>query len=553
MMQHISATPISPALINPNLSPSLSMVILRGLAKNPADRFSSASALTASLAEALNMPIPSDMSTLVFPTEAMSAPTYLSPIRPNLPPTMVPSSLPIAGSGQLLPSVSQSAPQLAASPSAGQSNPSTPVFNTPAGSSLANSVQNLPTVMSPSSPPIATPAPFSSPFAPRKQRRGLLFGLISLIVILLLGSGLGALYWLAHTHNVAVAPAKSIVGHAFFISSGQIYEHNNQGINDEVLMDLHNIADPSPGKSYYAWLLGDEAQPLSPPILLGKLPVTHGDVHYLYPGDSHHTNLMAITSRFLITQEDANTTPSNPSPDKSTWTYSAQLPQTPDTMDMMHEGALQHLRHLLADAPELTNIGLRGGLDIWLFRNAEKVYEWAGSARDSWERQEVPVIQRQAIRMLDYLDGNKYVQQDVPVGTPNLVNSRIAPLALLEFDVQSQQPPGLLYVIGTHLSALTQASGIDKGNQVLAAQIDQESNNVQRWLQLVRGDAKQLLTMTSAQLTSLAALSVLDDMETAARYAFIGQIDPNTNQVQGGVVQIHYNIQRLATYDIAPM
>ncbi len=257
MMQHISAMPISPALINPNLPPALSMVILRGLAKNPADRFSSASALTASLAEALNMPIPSDMSTLVFPTEAMSAPTYLSPIRPNLPPGMMPASpsLPIAGSGQLLPSVSQSAPQLAASPSAGQSNPSTPVFNTPTGSSLANSVQNLPALMPTSSPSSATPAPISSPFAPRKQRRGLLFGLIPLIVILLLGSGVGAFYWLAHTQNVAVVPAKSIVGHAFFISSGQIYEHNNQGINDEVLMDLHNIADPSSGKGYYglAW------------------------------------------------------------------------------------------------------------------------------------------------------------------------------------------------------------------------------------------------------------------------------------------------------------
>jgi len=41
-------------------------------------------------------------------------------------------------------------------------------------------------------------------------------------------------------------------------------------------------------------------------------------------------------------------------------------------------------------------------------------------------------------------------------------------------------------------------------------------------------------------------------METAARYAFVGQIDPNTNQIQGGAVQIHDNIQRLATYDIRP-
>lgn len=56
--------------------------------------------------------------------------------------------------------------------------------------------------------------------------------------------------------------------------------------------------------------------------------------------------------------------------------------------------------------------------------------------------------------------------------------------------------------------------------------------------------------MTPGQLLSTNALSVLDDMETAARYAYIGKIDPNTNSVLGGVVQIHYNIERLATLDI---
>src|SRR6266568_4097415 len=51
MMQHIISMPISPALVNPTISPRLSMVILRGLAKNPADRFSNAPAMTAALAK----------------------------------------------------------------------------------------------------------------------------------------------------------------------------------------------------------------------------------------------------------------------------------------------------------------------------------------------------------------------------------------------------------------------------------------------------------------------------------------------------------------------
>ncbi len=554
MMQHIISMPISPALVNPTISPRLSMVILRGLAKNPADRFSNAPAMTAALAKALNIPIPADMSPPLYPVDVMSGPTFLSPTRPNILSNMASSSpsLPTIGSEQLPQPISPSAQQLAVSLSAEQPSPTGHVLQTPGGSSFTSPAKPSQTLMPAESPTSTTPAPPSSPLALRKQRRGLLFWLIiSIIAIGVLGPSLGAFYWLTQTRNVPAVATKQIIGHAFFISSGQVYEHNNQGINDELLTVLHNIPDPSPGKSYYAWLLSDTTHPLSPPVSLGKLPAINGDVHYLYPGDTHHTNLIAITSRFLITEEDANLTPINPSPDKSVWRYYTEFPQMPETMDMMHEGPLQHIRHLLADAPELTSVGLPGGLDIWLFRNTEKMYEWAGSARDSWERQEVSVIQRQLIRILDYLDGKVYVQQDVPAGTPNLVNPRIAPLALLEFDPQNQQPPGLLYLIGIHLSALVLAPGISKESHALAAQIDQESNNVQSRLEQVRKDAKKLLTMTPAQLLSRPTLSILDDMETAARYAFIGQIDPNTNQVQGGTVQIHDNMPRLATYDIA--
>src|SRR5262249_11775418 len=154
-------------------------------------------------------------------------------------------------------------------------------------------------------------------------------------------------------------------------------------------VDLQNIPNPAPNKSYFGWLLGDQSQPLATPIFLGKLAVSGGKIHLLYPGDTHHTDLMAITSRFLITEEDATSNPSNPSPDQSNWRYYAVLPQStptsttgPSTMatstpasstmgstDMMNDSVLQHLRHLLADAPELTGFRLYGGLDIWLLRN----------------------------------------------------------------------------------------------------------------------------------------------------------------------------------------
>ena len=47
-----------------------------------------------------------------------------------------------------------------------------------------------------------------------------------------------------------------------------------------------------------------------------------------------------------------------------------------------------------------------------------------------------------------------------------------------------------------------------------------------------------------------AALSILDDLFTQANHAFLGQFDPNTNTVKEGVVQIHNNIQKLATFDV---
>src|SRR5262249_11016125 len=132
----------------------------------------------------------------------------------------------------------------------------------------------------------------------------------------------------------------------------------------------------------------------------GALPVKNGEVHYLYPGDQKHTNLLEITSRFLITEESASTTPNIPSPDSSTWRYSAELPQgqaatsspDPNMPGMSELSVLTHLRHLLAEAPELQEVGLHGGLDIWLFRNTQKVLEWAGSARDDWETQDTALL-----------------------------------------------------------------------------------------------------------------------------------------------------------------
>src|SRR3989442_11010166 len=80
--------------------------------------------------------------------------------------------------------------------------------------------------------------------------------------------------------------------------------------------------------------------------------------------------------------------------------------------------ALDNLRLLLFEGGDIRNKGIHGGQDLQLLRNTEKVWEWASSARDSWRKTtDVDFIRRQALRILDYLDGRYFITKDFPLGT----------------------------------------------------------------------------------------------------------------------------------------
>jgi hypothetical protein len=350
--------------------------------------------------------------------------------------------------------------------------------------------------------------------------------------------------------HVPVAALATVVGHVFFSSSGQISESTSQGIADEVELDLSNIPAPAAGKSYYAWLLNDDPVE-GKALLLGQLQVKHGIVHFQYSGDQQHTNLLEVTNRLLVTEEDARIVPTTPTIDSSAWRYMAEFAQKPNPLDTVHHfSLLNHLRHLLASDPTLNLLGMPGGLDIWLFRNTQKVLEWSGSARDDWSLQSTGLMHRHFIRILDYLDGLSYVQNDVPVDSPVLVNARLARVSLLEFDVQHQVPPGFLYHIALHLKGLVDSPGATVAQRQLTIQIENAINKVQALLEQVHQDAKKLVKMTDAQLLQPATLSLLDDMTKHAQDAFVGQFDPATGEIQDGVTQIHYAIQRLAAINV---
>jgi len=585
LMQHIHSTPTSPALINPHIPPALTAVIMRSLARDPAARYATAKTLVSAVTKALNMRMPESIShshsspgvtnppsqsgissfpdTMNSPTYLIQQPQQMRSKEPSVPPVVAGSETPALPPS---PIISYSTSALSVTPTGAapviqfpeERHVSHPISQPPLAISANTSLPTtLPNSSAPSQAPRQTmPSPTHASPA-QKGRPGWLYtALVVVLLFVLVGSALGA-YFLS-TRSIPL-PQPIIVGHAFFLSSGMLSSNNsNQGITDELQINLQNLPEPQPGKRYYAWLLNDLQIDL-PAVAIGPLPLDHQEVTMTYR-DPQDNNLLANYGHFLITEEEASQPPTNPSLDINTWRYSAVFSTRANPADTTnHFSLFDHLRHLLSQDPKLKLVGLGGGLDIWLFRNTTKILEAAGSARDM-QKECTPApnnsacafVHRALIRVLDYLDGSAYVQTDVPLYTPLYIDPTIARVALLEFDVLHQQPPGYLRHIGTHLREITESPGVTPEQRTLAIRITQAINNVQAWLEVVHTDAVRLERMDNSQMSQSEALSILNDLFTQANHAFVGQFDPNTSTVMEGVVQIHNNIQRLATFDITP-
>jgi hypothetical protein len=373
------------------------------------------------------------------------------------------------------------------------------------------------------------------------------------------------------------AAASPLVGHAFFVSSGQLND-KVQGITDQLQVDLQNIPAPPAGKSYSLWLLPDKkilpnnkeyvlplaVDPPVPILLTNNLPVQNNAIHYTYPGDAQHNNLLGSVSRLLITLENAGEVPTSYSSDHANWKYYAQLPQEFVPDDPTGGRGLDHIRHFYyqetgsGDVPILAR---PGGLDIWVFRNTEKILEWSLSARDDFNggTGNYQLMHNQFIRILDALDGAQNVSMDAP-GTEVLVEPDIALTSLLPVSGQSlgtlkDNPPGDLAHMQLHLNELTKAPDASPETRKLAQHIVDTLSNLYNdkgsgWLQRVHDDAKKLFDMGPDQLAQPSAQVLLEDLATYATYAYIGQLDPATNTVVPGIVQAHYDIQKLAAFDI---
>ncbi|MBV9230687.1 MAG: hypothetical protein JOZ18_15365 [Chloroflexi bacterium] len=365
-----------------------------------------------------------------------------------------------------------------------------------------------------------------------------------LLLAVLAGSSLATFYGLRYWKSpTPVTP--QFDGQAFFMSSGQLNESNVQGNNDQLQIVLHHVPDPASGQNYYAWLLSDTNQNPSTANLLGALSVKHGEVQFQYYGTPQHANLIAITSRLLITEEKANSTPVRPTSDRSRWLSYAELPQGTAGQGMQQPRALDCLRALLYEEQSLNTLSIHGGLNIQLIKNTAKILEWIYSARENSD----PFFRhRQLVRTLDYLDGATMVQLDVP-GMPLTIQQ----VPLIE-RMPNQTQASYLDLIDAQLAHLLAAPGVTPAKRALALQVKQAlSGNIQSLFVLVREAAKTLVAMPEDLLLQPAAQALLDNMVALSNAIFVGHLDPATNELQPGIVQIFYDVQRLASYDLQPL
>ena len=198
LSQHLNTTPTSPVLVNPNIPPALTMVIMTALAKDPNARFARAAIMTAAIAEALNVPPPESLGQPAYPPDMRNMPTYF---RPSTTGGMTPVASPPSNPGIISPLYTTPSPQL--TPTASVSwQPYQPVAASStalAGSPPLNiSAPPVPKAASITAAPVpsTTPAPSALPAPsssqPARRWKGIYTILVALVILALLGSGIGA-------------------------------------------------------------------------------------------------------------------------------------------------------------------------------------------------------------------------------------------------------------------------------------------------------------------------------------------------------------------------
>ncbi len=522
LMRHFNDTPTPPILINPALPQAVSDVILKSIAKEPQDRFSSASAMTVALAESFQIPIPPELQTI----SSLSIAPYGQPIRNpiSLPGNTVANTVlsyetyPLQSPATALPFTS-------------------PPLN-------AISVERSKTSVTNAQPPQVSSAPLPIPRDREKRPGRRLYGSLSLVLLLVLSIGVvGYVLWGTQKTRVVPPPTSTRVGQVLFLNSPK-----TTGAFDEAQLTLHGLLNTPSGKNYYAWLATHDD---SVEVVHWPLTVQNGtlaSLNYVHP--QHHNLLTSSPYLFLITLQSGNTTV--PSFDPKDYLYYAVIPQTKSTTD--NYSVIDHLNHLLTSDPGLEKLGMHNGLRYWLLTNTQALVQEVDGANTAWQNKAILALRQHLVNILYYLRGMSCAPLDLhstPQGTPSMPDTIIAQrvkASLLECS-QNSSITSLLAHSELHVRSIFQAPGVTPMQITLAPQIQTNLTQMTTWLeQLYRQDVLHLLTLSDSQLLQASQQSFFDDMKTMSTEAYEGQ----TPTSKMGMLQMSNDLQHLATFDIMP-
>ncbi len=324
MMQQLQEMPTPPALINPGISPVLSDVVLQSIAKDPNARFPTASAMTLAIAQALGIPAPASLSRPKIVSEL----TDYNPLQP---------AGPMPGIGSPPSALAASPPGLFTPASAGYPEAllNSPAYLTPGmGDQRGNDLRagtvdprfaglgglNSPQVDRQLQTPPVAPSPLP---AARPRRKALYIALIACVLLLLVGISAFVVPSLLSPKNGTPTPnpSVSVVGQIVFSSSPKA-AYNTY---DQLHITLNNIPSPTAGKTYYAWIESSNSEAQAVPHW--ALQISNGTVDSQLVA-ANNADLLDHNTLFLITEEDAGSTPIIPSPDLTTHRYYAVISQT---------------------------------------------------------------------------------------------------------------------------------------------------------------------------------------------------------------------------------
>ncbi|GCE08386.1 serine/threonine protein kinase [Dictyobacter aurantiacus] len=535
MRQHMQDEPTPPTLINPRLPAEIDVVIKHAMAKDPAERFNSATSMTIAVANSFHVPIPERLR------------VKSSHSQPSLPPEL------------FLPPIEDNASSLPTIISVGTAEAQTAIAShantTQAASLSAVQAQDAasPQVATEPVPPAKAPVePVPPPKAPAPSTgsnrvwRSLWPIAIAVLILLVIGATLLNRV-LTLFPSGAASSTNPIVGQMSFYNTGNALDSNNPTINDGVMINLKNVAMPAAGKVYKAWLY-NKRQPENDALLLGNITITNGagTLNYRSP---NHQNLLASMSAFVITENAPNDQPVTPVLDTKTWRYSGSIPDQPRNGDPEHFSQLDHLRHLLSSEPTLENRGLHNGIDFWFQHDVEQIQQEAASVKNLQD----PVLIRQKLTdMLYYMDGPCAATETQATGhlpaapDKNVLNE--SKIGLLECK-QLANIHGHLQHIRLHLAGIVASPGASASQISSANAIDAHMVAFTGLITRMHDQVLQLGKLTKAQLQAAQNQRNQLDQLADSSVSKTNWTDAD-NKTHPGVATLCNQIAGLASIDI---